>query len=535
MVLCGWYYQLNIRMKLFFGFGMVVMFLLVLAAVSLYTIERTRSANEYINWALGERHGRVVNVFTTTNTLQERLADLVNKRGDASGVDPLVDTFWAHVDKIQRVRFPVQADAMKLAGREVKEIYLSKFKPAIQAGKLDVARDVLAAEITGRLSIVNQSCQYMIAQQVKETLATGQKAADPKPLLWVALMTVGALAASIGITIATSNYCRRCVVYLLTRIDGLINRDFDTDIHSPFSDEFGKIAVKLNDLRKLQQNLINDFDATIKEAHVNMANVLEHMEKLAEHSGEAESCATTVSAATDRMVQSTQDIVRTCNIANDYSTKSREITNSGIAQAKAGINGILAQAEQTREDGKQIEAMVNQSRNINTIVRTIDEIANQTNLLALNAAIEAARAGEAGRGFAVVADEVRALASRTSTSIDEINQIVSLIERDANAASDSMGRSIADMDTLAQSSTSLEEILSSILSHVNDLDNQIERITAAVEQQSVASEEISSHINTLTDMSQSVAEISSMSVKHLSDTSEKMDAFYERLRGFSRA
>ena len=135
----------------------------------------------------------------------------------------------------------------------------------------------------------------------------------------------------------------------------------------------------------------------------------------------------------------------------------------------------------------------------------------------------------------MVADEVRALASRTSTSIDEINQIVSLIERDANAASDSMGRSIADMDTLAQSSTSLEEILSSILSHVNDLDNQIERITAAVEQQSVASEEISSHINTLTDMSQSVAEISSMSVKHLSDTSEKMDAFYERLRGFSRA
>lgn len=218
-----------------------------------------------------------------------------------------------------------------------------------------------------------------------------------------------------------------------------------------------------------------------------------------------------------------------CESVAELAFKTNQLTSDGILQAKSSIQEIHDQSNKNREDSKQIEAMVNQSRNIVSIVRTIDEIADQTNLLALNAAIEAARAGEAGRGFAVVADEVRALANRTSSSTNEISQMMGVLENDAKNATQSMNRSVRDMDNLSNNTASLEGVFNDILSHVHDVSEQITVIAGAIDEQSVTSGKIREYVQTLTDSSRKFAEIAKYTHDSLWECSNNIDQLYDRV------
>ena len=162
------------------------------------------------------------------------------------------------------------------------------------------------------------------------------------------------------------------------------------------------------------------------------------------------------------------------------------------------MKNIRQQSEHTKDNATKIENLARQSREIGSIVSTIDDIAAQTNLLALNAAIEAARAGEAGRGFAVVADEVRALASRTSQSTQEISKMVKNIQDEATMATDSINVSVENMDKVAEDAQNIVQILNNITEHVNDVNTQITQIATAAEEQTAATSEISTHMQNVT-------------------------------------
>ena len=229
-----------------------------------------------------------------------------------------------------------------------------------------------------------------------------------------------------------------------------------------------------------------------------------------------------MAAATDQMVATTHDIASNCELAATLANETSDKANEGKAKTKDSIAMIHDQVEQTNANSQQISAMINQSRSINTIVNTIDEIAAQTNLLALNAAIEAARAGEAGRGFAVVADEVRALASRTSSSTNEITQKVKLIENDANKATDTMEKTLTGISNLEADTSGLETVLNDIFDYIGKVTAQITQIATASEQQSTATGEISANMQELTQSSREVAQIAKETEKEINLTSEEI-------------
>ena len=223
---------------------------------------------------------------------------------------------------------------------------------------------------------------------------------------------------------------------------------------------------------------------------------------------DAENRSVTVSAASDEMVSTTSDIAKNCEAAAMTSNQSQDIIREGVDQVEFVINDIRAQADKTKKDAELIAALLEQSNRIGTIVQTIEDIASQTNLLALNAAIEAARAGEAGKGFAVVADEVRALASRSSASTQEITKMVSQIQTDANNANDSMVQSSTEMENLAQKAAGVTAILNDIIDHVGNVNSQIGQIATAAQQQTTATAEISNNMQGVSNLTQESSRLS---------------------------
>ena len=533
------YYRLSIKAKLYFSFGLLMILSLIIAVTALFAMYKSEQVASQIRWTLDERYGRVESVLHTSFDLEESLVILIDefsaKQSLKAATDSKLQEFLARANALQRARFPNQVSEIQSCAAEVKNIYESNILPLLRENHAEKASTVFAHRMVPLFTKIMTNVTFLMDHQVEETIAAADSAAERTPMIVVSITVLLSLIISFVVSTATAKYCQRAIKEVIDGIVRIEKRDLSVPVVKNRSDEFGALEVSLENLRSMQHDIMQQMVVASTATYHSMEKVLADMRALSTNASESESRTITVAAATDEMVSTNQEIARNCDRAASYSNESHKITNEGIASAKGAIKAIHNQSAQTVEDSKQIEAMIKQSRGITSIVGTIDEIASQTNLLALNAAIEAARAGEAGKGFAVVADEVRALASRTSSSITEINSMVELIEKDANNASSSMERSVNDIEHLAEQASGLESILNNILEHVNDVDTQITAIAAAVEEQSTASAEISSHVQSLTSSSQDVARVAASTVEALNMTVEDIKKLHEKLRGFKFA
>lgn len=195
------------------------------------------------------------------------------------------------------------------------------------------------------------------------------------------------------------------------------------------------------------------------------------------------------SAALHQLSASADGIANTSDETAALTKDTNKSCSDGALVVMSSQQNILKLTEQIEQTASKINSLKASSQNIGKVMEVIRAIAEQTNLLALNAAIEAARAGEQGRGFAVVADEVRTLAQRTQKSTEEIENIVLQLQRDADLAHDSMEENTQRAHETVESGKKVEQVLQSIIINVNNINDMNHQIaTAAKEQNSVASE-----------------------------------------------
>jgi methyl-accepting chemotaxis protein len=163
-------------------------------------------------------------------------------------------------------------------------------------------------------------------------------------------------------------------------------------------------------------------------------------------------------------------------------------------------------AERVNATSRTVESLGARSDQIGAIVGTIEDIADQTNLLALNAAIEAARAGEQGRGFAVVADEVRALAERTTKATREISEMIKAIQSETKGAVGAMEEGVREVQQGTEEAAKSGSALQEILDHINAVSLQVNQIATAAEEQTATISEITNNINQISDIVQRSAQ-----------------------------
>ncbi|WP_211252108.1 methyl-accepting chemotaxis protein [Vibrio rhizosphaerae] len=283
-------------------------------------------------------------------------------------------------------------------------------------------------------------------------------------------------------------------------------------------DEFSQIAVAFNrftiKIRDVIQN-ITPISSHLTHSATDLNTVAEQSIEKSEQQLQA---ANSVASAMNQLQSSTQDMstaadeaAHAAQIASQKSQDSRQILISAT-QYMTSLSEILTETEHNTQH------LTKDADNVGEVLNVIRGVAEQTNLLALNAAIEAARAGEQGRGFAVVADEVRTLATRTQKSTDEIETIITALQQRASQLSDSMAQTKQQSLETQQETRKAQEMLNDINEQIHTIQALNENIAAACLQQSSASQDIGHNLTHLAEHSQQITE----SARDVGNTSQRL-------------
>jgi len=282
--------------------------------------------------------------------------------------------------------------------------------------------------------------------------------------------------------------------------EAITQGDLTKTIKYACKDEIGQLAVAMNTMVQNLRNMITrtcDISNGIASASTQLHSTSAQIATAAE---EVSSQTNTVATASEEMSATSSDIARNCSMAAEASRQATDSANSGVCVVTETIVGMINISDRVREASVTIEALGSRSNQIGAIIGTIEDIADQTNLLALNAAIEAARAGEQGRGFAVVADEVRALAERTTKATREIGEMIKTIQKETQEAVIAMAEGLNEVEKGSDSSQKSGESLDEIMERINEVTMQVNQIATAAEQQTATTSEVTSNIQQITDV-----------------------------------
>ena len=297
-----------------------------------------------------------------------------------------------------------------------------------------------------------------------------------------------------------------------------------------FDDEVHQVSEKINFMVEQLSSIVKGITGSsgkLFSASEELASTSNQMSiKMNDQNAKTAQIATAV----DEMSSTVTEVAKNCQSAAEMAKNAQGIATKGgevVSAAVEGIENLTAIVEKTAEE---VEVLGNNSEQISEIISVIDDIADQTNLLALNAAIEAARAGEQGRGFAVVADEVRKLAERTTKATSEVRSRIGAVQGETSKVVESMSKgtqvSKDGISLVREAGKSLNEIMES----VNNLSEMIQHIATAAEEQSATAEEISANVEDITVIANETAnkaEETTKSVEGLTTTAADLKALAE--------
>jgi len=339
-----------------------------------------------------------------------------------------------------------------------------------------------------------------MAQQVEEN--SNSVSSDSKATLFkgVIFLAVAVALAFVWFSFVVNRSIVRPARTLVADLGRLSSGDFSVAIQATTRDEIGQVAESARQVQSRLSDLIRQIVSAARQLASSADDLMRHSEDEAERLQRQRSDTDQVAASVNEMSATVQEVARNAEAAAVSTTEADRQASNGKLVVTEAIGAIDRLATEVEEVSGAIHHLEHETATIGTVINVITEIAEQTNLLALNAAIEAARAGEQGRGFAVVADEVRSLASRTQESTEEIRKIIERLQQGAVNAVNVMAAGQQRAGQSVEMAEKVGESLATIAEAVATIKDMNSMIASAAEEESAVANEINRNVISISEM-----------------------------------
>lgn len=350
-----------------------------------------------------------------------------------------------------------------------------------------------------------------------------QKAMETAKLaLTVITPILALLAIAVGVTMIRS--ITSGVSRVLGTLSAVANNDLRVKpINMRSNDEIGQLARATDTMAESLKGVITQVTRSSSQVAAAATQIAASSEEMARGMTQQSDQVTQISAAVQEMSASVVEVARKSSDAAEQAKSSGTAAEEGGAVVNDTIHSMQAINEAVSSGATSVSELGKRGEQIGEIIKVINDIAEQTNLLALNAAIEAARAGEHGRGFAVVADEVRKLAERTTKATEEVGQSIKSIQDETRIAVDRMETGTKQVNVGVEKASGAGASLQSIVASAKNVAGMIQSIAAAAEEQSAASEQISRSLEQISAVTKEATAGSTQAATAASELSAKAE------------
>lgn len=357
---------------------------------------------------------------------------------------------------------------------------------------------------------------------------SAEQAADQK-LSWAVIGTMALLLVAVLVVIALSfsRFIKQRVTSITQAVDSIVDGDLSTELSSGNSqDELSVIMKSINRITQQYRQtieLITDSANQLKEK----ADALNHITQEAQQGTQRQSQLTTAAESSmQAMLTTVSQVADNAAHATDSAAIAQDVSEQGQTVVQGSVTVIEAMSEQAENSSNIIGQLQGNVEKIGTVSSVIGSIAEQTNLLALNAAIEAARAGEQGRGFAVVADEVRALASKTMHSTGEIDNIINQLQSTTSNLVSAITANTEQASAAVEQIQETKRSLSGIGQQVNDITLVNNDIKQSTDSQTTVANDVSNNISQIAEISAQVEQ----GTEQIGYSAEELNQLAEQMR-----
>jgi methyl-accepting chemotaxis protein len=509
--LIGRFSNFTISKRLAVGFGVILALMIILTVTGIWSLSGMNSKIEQIIKVNNTKIEHAYAIQNAINTIDKNVFTIVLSGDEA--------TTKTERQKIEASRAAYQASMATLEKLETsvkgKEIIQElKQNAEISKGANDRAIETAASgntqsaitTVTGTMQISNMlgnACNDLVRFQQDQNASGAKDAQATYTRARLFLLIMGAIVFAFAVFLATglAKSITKPLNYGASIAHKIAEGDLTARIETMRADETGQLLGAMQNMVENLQRIIGE----VKAAATNMASASHELnansELMSKGAGEQAGRALQVASASEEMSQTILDVAKNTSSIEISSTETAKLARNGEKVVDSSVHKVKAISETIEASAQLIRSLGDRSNQIGRIIGVINDIADQTNLLALNAAIEAARAGEAGRGFAVVADEVKKLAVRTSNSTSEISSMITSMQKEVHEVVASMETITREVTAGVELSTQAGDVLRNIVGSVDQLHVMVQQIASASEEMASTSEQISKDIETIATVS----------------------------------